>query len=139
MSTCVDPSIQPHGLSCVVVADDDDEIRCLLAASLRRTGRVVLEARDGLELLTVLSAVSTQEMRPPSAVISDVKMPLYDGIDVLRSARTYGIDVPFILVTAHCDERVLAGAEELGATAIFDKPFDLDLLIRTVREVEETA
>lgn len=116
----------------ILVADDDVEIRSLLVAALRQSGHVVSQARDGLELLTVLSAVSTHQLEPPAAVVSDIRMPLFTGIDALRNARGFGLDVPFILMTAYRDPKVLADAHALGASALFDKPFDIDLLLREV-------
>lgn len=116
----------------ILVADDDVEIRSLLVAALRRSGHLVSQARDGLELLTVLSAVSTHQLEPPAAVISDIRMPLFSGLDALRNARGFGLDVPFILMTAYRDPEVLADAHALGASALFDKPFDIDLLLREI-------
>lgn len=116
----------------ILVADDDAEIRCLLVAALRQSGHLVSQARDGLELLTVLSAVSTHQLEPPAAVVSDIRMPLFSGIDALRNARGFGLDVPFILMTAYRDPAVLADAHALGASALFAKPFDIDLLLREI-------
>lgn len=116
----------------ILVADDDVEIRCLLVAALRQSGHLVSQARDGLELLTVLSAVSTRQLEPPAAVISDIRMPLFSGLDALRNARGFGLDVPFILMTAYRDPQVLADAHALGASALFDKPFDIDHLLREI-------
>jgi CheY-like chemotaxis protein len=116
----------------ILVADDDVEIRCLLVAALRQNGHLVSQARDGLELLSVLSAVSTHQLEPPAAVISDIRMPLFSGIEALRNARGFGLDVPFILMTAYRDPKVLADAHALGASALFDKPFDIDLLLREI-------
>lgn len=116
----------------ILVADDDVEIRCLLVAALRQSGHLVSQARDGLELLTVLSAVSTPQLEPPAAVISDIRMPLFSGLDALRNARGFGLDVPFILMTAYRDPQVLADAHALGASALFDKPFDIDHLLREI-------
>jgi two-component system, response regulator, stage 0 sporulation protein F len=123
----------------VVVADDDGEIRSLLVAALRHGGHEVSLVSDGLELLTLLSAVSTHELEPPAAVISAVRMPFVTGIDALRNARSLGLDVPFILMTAFRDPRVAASAHELGASALFDKPFDVDLLLRSVDDAVARA
>jgi CheY-like chemotaxis protein len=123
----------------IIVADDDAEIRALLAAALRHGGHEVSQARNGIELLTFLSKVSTHELEPPTAVISDVRMPVLSGIDALRNARSLGLDVPFILMTAFKDRSVAASAQALGASGLFDKPFDVDLLLRRVDEVAARA
>src|SRR5262249_31211195 len=57
---------RPHR---VIVADDDAEIRALVTTALRHDGHDVVQARDGLELLTLLSKVSTHEVEPPEAII----------------------------------------------------------------------
>lgn len=123
----------------IIVADDDDEIRALLTSALRHGGHEVSQARNGIELLTFLSKVSTHELEPPAAVISDVRMPVLSGIDALRNARSLGLDVPFILMTAFRDESVSDSAHELGASGLFDKPFDVEQLLRRVDDVVREA
>src|SRR5262249_12259543 len=91
----------PRGGGLVLVADDDSDSRDLLAFSLVHSGYRVKEARDGLELLGLLTSVSAHELEPPVAIVSDVRMPGFSGIEALRHARHAGLEVPFVLITAY--------------------------------------
>jgi DNA-binding response OmpR family regulator len=112
----------------VLVAEDDEEMRRMLAGALRHEGYAVEEARDGNELLDkVRSSVRSGDGGAPvDLVVSDIRMPGRSGLDVLRSVREGDGTVPFILVTAFGDEETHRQAQEFGATLVLDKPFDMD-------------
>jgi DNA-binding NtrC family response regulator len=116
----------------VVVADDDDDIRRLVAVSLRHDGYEVLEAKDGIALLELLS----HGKKAPHVVISDVRMPGVDGLTMLAALRGVGVRVPIILMSAHCDADVRDEARTRGADAFFDKPFDMDDLRMAVLNLQ---
>jgi DNA-binding response OmpR family regulator len=133
------------GRSRVLLAEDDDEMRALLAWALRKAGYEVGMATDGLELLVKLGggilpadglANMANPLRPPDwdLVISDIRMPAISGLEILERARTREEFPPIILITAFGDDATHAAAERLGAVAIFDKPFDTDALLAKVRE-----
>ena len=117
----------------VILAEDDDELRLLLARKLRRAGCNVVEARTGLQLieLAVEHALAPLTLGKPSAslVISDIRMPGWTGLEVLGLLRRAEIMVPIILMTAFGDPETHADARSLGAAAVYDKPVDLDELV----------
>lgn len=120
----------------VLVAEDDDALRRLVAARLRRVGVEVVEARDGHE---ALERVATEggdgsAQGPIDLVISDVKMPGLGGLQVIAWLRAAGWSTPVILITAFGSAETHEAARRLGARAIFDKPFDLDELVGAVLE-----
>jgi DNA-binding response OmpR family regulator len=108
----------------VLLAEDDRELRGLLALTLREDGYEVKEAADGAELLEALSEAG--EGATFDLVITDIRMPRHTGIDVLSRLRWTDGELPVILITAFGEERTHQLAERLGAAAVFDKPFDLD-------------
>jgi DNA-binding NtrC family response regulator len=111
----------------VLLAEDDDEARTLLARALRQDGYRVREARDGHELLQEMGGAMLGHTEDPiDLVISDIRMPGPSGLAVLRSVRSADWAIPFILITAFGDEDTHREAERLGARAVFDKPFDVD-------------
>jgi DNA-binding NtrC family response regulator len=115
----------------VLVADDDPDTREALAEALRNDGYEVIEAQNGWELLQHLATPDT-EPAPVDLVISDVRMPGKNGLDVLAGLRwANGGSTPFILITGFSDLQMHAEARRLGATAVLAKPFELDQL-RTV-------
>jgi CheY-like chemotaxis protein len=106
----------------VVVADDEAEIRAILADFLGLYGFAVAEATDGLQLLAQV------ERSRPVAVIVDVNMPRLDGLAAVRQLRAAHPSLRIIVVTGSAEdarERALAA----GATAALAKPLPLaDLL-----------
>ena len=112
----------------ILVADDDPDIRTELASALSDDGFLVVEAADGNELLDlVVHAVADPSARPFfDAIVTDVMMPGFSGLDVLTAMRSRTARVPVLVITAYGDDRTTRIAESLGAVAVFRKPFDLE-------------
>jgi DNA-binding NtrC family response regulator len=121
----------------ILVAEDDLEMRRLVAATLRREGHDVVEMANGMELLDFLE-LSAERGTRYAAIVSDVRMPLLSGMDVLALLQAASVDVPVILITAFGDVDTHAEAHDLGAFAILDKPFDMDALATLVRSLVHT-
>jgi len=117
----------------VMIAEDDTELRSLLADTLIEEGCVVRTAADGRELLAMLSAVSRGEIPMPALIVTDVRMPRCSGMDVLAALRLAGWEVPVVIITGFGDGQVHANAGTLGAAIVLDKPFDFDTLRAVVR------
>jgi DNA-binding response OmpR family regulator len=115
----------------VLLAEDDFELRELLACVLRADGHDVVEARDGNELWTMLSE---DDREPFALVVSDVRMPGLTAFDVLSRLQRSLADTPVILITAFGDQTTHLRALRLGASRVFDKPFDCDDLRAAVHE-----
>ena len=114
----------------VFLAEDDVEMRLMIASALRRDGHFVLEARDGPGLLLEIGHAYWGDLpdSTPTVVISDLRMPGRDGLAILRGLREHAWCPPFILITGFGDRAIHEEAARLGAHAVFDKPFDLDEL-----------
>ncbi len=119
------PEPEPY----VVLAEDDDVLRRLVAGGLRDAGLSVAEARDGVELLEVVGAAA----RLPGLVVVDVHMPRLDGLEALDLLRSMGSPVRAIVVTGSRDAAVGEQAAELGVLHVVSKPFDVDALVRLVQ------
>jgi DNA-binding response OmpR family regulator len=118
----------------ILLAEDDPDLRAMLCAVLRRDGHHVVELSDGADLFDSLQALLDQgpQKRRAQLVVADLRMPVMDGLAVLRAFRARGLRQPFILMTGFGDPRTHASAWELGALAVFDKPFDFGELRRAV-------
>jgi len=130
------PDAPPRRQPLVLLAEDDAEFRHLLATVLAEEGYEVVEAGDGLALLASIEDTLTVRRERPEAflVVTDVRMPGLTGLDVLAILRCANRVTPVILITAFGDEATHAEGRELGAVAVFDKPFNVDALRATVLE-----
>lgn len=106
----------------VLLADDDDALRLLLATHLRGIGYEVLEFADGETLLECVGLLmSRSEGQALRHVILDVKMPGLSGLQILTSLRLAGWVGPVVVLTALRGGRATQ-AIRLGATALLHKP-----------------
>lgn len=112
----------------VLVAEDDDELRESIALALRGDGYEVILARSGAELLDLVGAsmLVASSSPPPDAIISDVRMPGFTGLEILAGLRDLRWRIPIILITGYGDEATVAEARRHGVSAFFTKPFELD-------------
>jgi CheY-like chemotaxis protein len=85
-----------------------------------------VEARDGAELMNLLEGTVECPSAQPDLVITDVRMPNFSGLGVLRTLRQTQWTVPIILMTVDPGAAVQSDALQWGATAVFEKPFDID-------------
>lgn len=122
----------------MLLAEDDDELRRLLARRLRRLGCDVIEARSGVQLLELVVEHSVEPIASPqrsaALVVTDMNMPGRSGLDVLRLLRRANVDVPVILITAFPAATLHEQAAAMGAV-VYEKPLDLDQLANEVRRL----
>lgn len=125
----------------VLLAEDDLEMRRMLAWSLEHAGYEVRECANGTTLLRVLDGEGRHSGDDHyGLVISDFRMPGYTGLEVLDSVRAFDDCPPVILISAFAYQRTIDQAEALGAVTLLPKPFDVDdLLARVQRLMPPTA
>ena len=111
---------------CVIVADDSDEQRLLVCPIVEAMGFDVVEASSGREMFWALERCYRIRHDADVIVIADVRMPVYNGLDVLEAWR--GEDsYPLIVTTSFPDEQVAARVRGLGGI-LLAKPFSLSAL-----------
>ncbi len=106
----------------VLIVDDEKNMRWVLGQALSGDGYEVLEASDGVEALSI---ISDQE---PDVMVLDHRMPGKDGMEVLRTVRSKGLQFPIIMLTAHGNVATAVEAMKAGASEYLTKPFDLEEL-----------
>lgn len=123
-----DPQLNPKK-DCphILVVEDNAEMAQFIAEELSYTYNITI-AYNGVEALEQLREQSIQ------LIISDVMMPVMDGLTLLKTIRKDHqlCHIPFILLTAKCTEQTHMEGLEYGADAYFEKPFSIHLLTKQV-------
>ncbi len=113
---------------CILVADDDPEIRGMVMIVLEKAGFKALQAENGL------AAIQMIQQQPIDLVLMDVMMPVLDGIQSCRRIRQFS-DIPIIFLTVQAEEEVLAEAFSAGAHDYIYKPFRPKELVVRIQAV----
>ncbi len=118
----------------ILLVDDDNSLRGVVAFALQAEGYEVIEAADGEEGLDLLRKSHV------NLVITDLKMPRMDGISLLRAIRDEGIEIPVIVLTAFGTIEQAVEAMKLGAFNYLTKPYnreELRIVVHNALEQEE--
>ncbi|MBU1176697.1 MAG: response regulator [Alphaproteobacteria bacterium] len=115
----------------ILTIDDSASIRQLVSLTLTAAGHKVIEAGNGLQGYE--KAIS----ETVHAVITDLNMPVMNGIEFIKRFRTHPASkgVPIILLTTESDDTLKAEAKEAGATGWIVKPFKQEQLVAVVKKV----
>jgi two-component system response regulator HydG len=118
----------------ILVVDDEPGARVGLEKLLKQDGYLVDAADNGETALESASA------RPPDVVVTDLKMPKVDGLELLRRLREQDANMPVIVATAFGDVTTAVNAMRAGAADFVTKPIDFDaLLVAIERALERSA
>jgi two-component system OmpR family response regulator len=113
----------------LLVVDDEENLRTMLAAALGHHGFAVDSVGDGR------AALAAVEADPPDLVVLDVMMPDLDGFEVLRRLRADGNRTPGLFLTARDTTEDKVRGLTLGGDDYLQKPFSLDELVARVQAV----
>ena len=106
-----------NGRTRVLVVDDEEGIRDLLAKTLQLAEYDVDLAEDGR------AALERLRMTPYDLLITDLRMPGVDGLTVIREARRLKSDLPVIIITGYSTEATAIEAIDIGVQGYLTKPF----------------
>lgn len=111
----------------ILVLEDDKRIAAALEIRLRDAGYEVTTASDGLKGLTMAMRIK------PDLIISDIWLPSAVGFLVAERLKSLGLgEIPIIFITASKKEELWRLAQEVGAAAFFEKPYDPEKLLRAI-------
>ncbi|MBW8363682.1 MAG: sigma-54 dependent transcriptional regulator, partial [Rhizobium sp.] len=113
----------------ILVVDDEPKMRRVLEIMLQKMGHRVLAAGNGIEALALFQANSVD------LVITDLRMPEMDGIELLAALRAQASDVPVMVITAHGTIETAVAAMKHGACDYILRPFDIDVVELAVERV----
>lgn len=116
----------------ILIVDDEPNLRKVLGAMLRRDGHDVLAAEDGVQALEVLAEHHID------AVITDLRMPRLDGMELLTRIRELYATVPVLIITAHGTVESAVQALKKGAFDFITKPFDRSEMSTVVKKALTT-
>lgn len=114
-----------------LIVDDSSVMRKIVERSLRQAGvesLIVFEAGSGAEALEVLRS------RQVDIILSDINMPIMDGLEFVRQMRTENVaeGIPIVMITTESSEEHVKQAIEAGAMGYIRKPFTPDQVKRRV-------
>jgi two-component system, NtrC family, response regulator PilR len=118
-------------MSNILIVDDEQSYRQLLSLVFEGDGHTIRTASNGREALELLKS------DPADVVISDVRMPDMDGIEMLSSVRESQPDLGVVLMTAFASVETAREAFKLGADDFIQKPFDVEELKLIVKKTLE--
>jgi DNA-binding NtrC family response regulator len=115
----------------ILVVDDKQMMRDSVGATLQRAGYTVVAAAHGKAALQMV------EKHKPAAVVTDLKMPEMDGLELLEHLIAADVQLPVVLMTAYGSINDAVSAMKAGAFDFVQKPFEGDQLVMVVRRAVE--
>ena len=114
----------------ILIVEDEAHIGRVMSMWLEHHGHQILHAADGAIALQVL------EREEVDLIISDMNMPVLDGLGLVKAVRDERrLEVPFLLVTARCDQSTLARQLEPYEVKLYPKPFIPSRLVADIERV----
>lgn len=116
----------------ILIIDDDEQIRILLRQMMEWAGYEVMEAENGKV------AMQLHSENPADLVITDLIMPEQEGLETISSLKKKYAGIKIIAISGGGrigPEAYLPAALELGADKVFSKPFDVQEVVATVKEL----
>lgn len=115
----------------ILIADDEERIRTILARRLTQEGYSCTSASNGRE------ALSYFHQNNLSLIVSDIKMPEMDGMDLLKNVKALRPNLMMIIMTAYPDLDIAIEAMRQGAYDFIIKPFNLELVVLSIKQALE--
>jgi two-component system, cell cycle response regulator CpdR len=114
----------------ILIAEDEDGIRTLIARALRQDGHDVTTANDGAQALDVLA----REQGAFELLLTDIRMPVMDGIALAYAAARQHPAMTILVMTGYADQRERAHDLEALIHDVIPKPFSLGAMRRAVND-----
>lgn len=120
----------------VLIAEDDDDLRCALAALFLEDGFDVFAVRNGDDLVAAFDWADADGGGRFDAVVTDLRMPGDSPLQTMRTMRARGVDTPLIVMTAYEEPGLREEVSALGGAELVGKPFNpIDLENAVVQHI----
>ena len=113
----------------ILIVDDEKNIVSSLTGILSDEGYEISTTGDGVEALEII------QKDPPDLVLLDIWLPGMDGIEVLKTLKTYNSGVEVLIMSGHGTIDTAVKATKLGAQDFIEKPFSLDRITESIQNV----
>jgi DNA-binding NtrC family response regulator len=110
----------------LLVVEDDEEVRASILDALSFLPIKIIPTKDGIE------ALEAMEAHQITAVLSDIKLPRMNGLELLQQIRLKTFETPFVILTGSSDKSVAVEALRMGALDFVEKPVEADTLCKVV-------
>ncbi|MGD9637538.1 MAG: response regulator transcription factor [Alphaproteobacteria bacterium] len=120
----------------ILCVEDKNELRKDLIDEFRSNGYLAIEAKNGEEAIKILESVI------PDIIVSDLKMPIMDGyelIEKIRARKDSIASIPVIFLSAYSDRHLILRGFEKGIEDYICKPIDFDILIAKIKAILKRA
>ncbi len=120
-------------MAAVLLVEDDDSVRIFVRRALEQDGHTVCEASDGAAALdTLRNGADATDL-----VLSDIQMPIMDGIELALNVARERPDLPLVLMTGYAHQRERAHGLDSIVRDVIEKPFTLAEIRARVNQVLE--
>lgn len=120
----------------VLLVDDEVDLLDILKMDMESLGFEALTANNGQEALEIMKKVKEGKLWV-NAVLSDINMPIMNGLLFLKELRALGLETPFVFFSGYGDKEKTIEALRLGAMDFLEKPYDPDTLMATMQRASE--
>lgn len=120
----------------VLLVDDEVDLLDILKVDIESLGYETRTASNGQEALNIMKQVKEGRLWI-DAILSDINMPVMNGLTFLRELRTLGLETPFVFFSGYGDKEKTIEAIRLGAIDFLEKPYDPEMLLVTMRKAAE--
>ncbi|MCK5293031.1 MAG: response regulator [Arcobacteraceae bacterium] len=115
----------------ILFVEDEVDLITIISDTLSKLGANFVTAHNGEEGLEALAQNDDIQL-----VVTDINMPVMNGIEMIRQIRESGSDIPCIIMSAHTEPEYLKSADELNVTDYILKPFDFIKFINLIGDLK---
>lgn len=115
----------------LLFVEDEEDLLSIISDALTKLEANFLTANNGIEALEIL-----KNNPDINAIVTDINMPLMNGLEMIENIINQGINIPIIVMSAHTENEYIIKAKEYGVNEYLLKPFDFIKFIELISSME---
>ena len=115
----------------LLFVEDEEDLLSIISDALLKLQANFLTAKNGLEALEVLKNNPDIDV-----IVTDINMPLMNGLDMIKNIKEQGITIPIIIMSAHTETEYISKAKDYGVDEYLLKPFDFIKFIELITDMD---